>query len=474
MKINISNLGVIKNAQIELKPLTVFVGENGTGKTWAAYAIAGLLGPYGHKKYLEAYLNDKTDVKFQALEDSIQALFDKGTATLNLKEFLISHAEDFINETAKLIPQWLGIFMATKRVNFDAAVVSVKFTPDILDKVIETSNNSKVTAEFSIGKKTSPLLSLNALKEKNKDELYFYIISENKEIDSLPDPVKNKEIRKFVISVLFDAIHRSVLSNTRVFPSERTAFISINADSSRIKSEQDNSSTQAEKTGDELGNLVLFEPVKSFLAMLRSSMRGFFEISKEEQEYPEVNNFIKLSDFFENEILLGRVDFEDYGSYLELLYSPQENTNLELNVSSSMIKELAPLSLYLRYLANPNDLLVIDEPETNLHPSAQMEITEFMGMLVNSGLKLLITTHSPYILDHLENLMKAYDFKNKSDIKTHFLLEREDAFVSQNDISVYLFEDGNAKDLISEDGEIDWDTFNDVSRSMSEIYSCVI
>lgn len=33
-----------------------------------------------------------------------------------------------------------------------------------------------------------------------------------------------------------------------------------------------------------------------------------------------------------------------------------------------MVKELSPLVLYLRYLARAGELLIIDEPEMNLHP----------------------------------------------------------------------------------------------------------
>ena len=72
-----------------------------------------------------------------------------------------------------------------------------------------------------------------------------------------------------------------------------------------------------------------------------------------------------------------------------------------------MTKELVPLVLYLRYLAEPDDLIVIDEPEMNLHPAAQVEIIEFLAMLVNAGLNVLITTHSPYIIDHISNLIVA-------------------------------------------------------------------
>ena len=140
-------------------------------------------------------------------------------------------------------------------------------------------------------------------------------------------------------------------------------------------------------------------------------------------------------------------------------------------IVSSMVKELAPLVLCLRYLVKPNDLLIIDEPEMNLHPAAQVEIAEFLAMLVNAGLHVLITTHSPYIVDHLANLMQAAKHEDPDSIKEMFYLQRKEAFISQEKVSVYLFEDGTAKNIIREEGTINWETFGQVSDDVSRIYA---
>ena len=42
MKLEIRNLGVIEEAKIDIKPLTVFVGPNNAGKTWLAYTFSGI------------------------------------------------------------------------------------------------------------------------------------------------------------------------------------------------------------------------------------------------------------------------------------------------------------------------------------------------------------------------------------------------------------------------------------------------
>ena len=42
MDLILDKLGRIDHAEIEIRPLTVFVGENNTNKTWAAYCLYGL------------------------------------------------------------------------------------------------------------------------------------------------------------------------------------------------------------------------------------------------------------------------------------------------------------------------------------------------------------------------------------------------------------------------------------------------
>jgi len=44
-------------------------------------------------------------------------------------------------------------------------------------------------------------------------------------------------------------------------------------------------------------------------------------------------------------------------------------------------------------------IIIIDEPETNLHPKWQVEYAKSICKLVNLGCKFLITTHSPYMIE---------------------------------------------------------------------------
>lgn len=79
---------------------------------------------------------------------------------------------------------------------------------------------------------------------------------------------------------------------------------------------------------------------------------------------------------------------------------------LPLMSTSSMISELAPVVLYLRNLVRKGDLLIIEEPESHLHPAVQAELAVYIAKLVRSGVKVIVTTHSEWLLEQFGNLAR--------------------------------------------------------------------
>jgi hypothetical protein len=113
--------------------------------------------------------------------------------------------------------------------------------------------------------------------------------------------------------------------------------------------------------------------------------------------YPEI-----LAEF--SDIIGG--DYQVSGEDI-LSYVPRKNKKLKLSLteSSSAIRSLLDLGFYLRHQAAVGDLLIIDEPELNLHPENQRRIARLLARLVNLGIKVLITTHSDYIIKELNTLI---------------------------------------------------------------------
>ncbi|OQX24810.1 MAG: hypothetical protein BWK80_18910 [Desulfobacteraceae bacterium IS3] len=442
MKITIHNLGFIDKAEIDLRPLTVFIGNNGTGKTWTAYTLSSVFSAYGCRKYLEAYLDNRTRQKYPVLEDMVQQIINEGSAKIDMVEFADKYLELYINDVANMASGWMNSFMASERADFEKLRLDIMLAESkgmLIERIKTASLEGNIAKE-----------SVKASKEEGDSTLYFYTK------DNVSDKLSGNIVRQFSIETVLNILHYVFYQNISLFPTERTTFIIFPF----VKREK-------LKDSDPVTETILPGAIQHFSRMI-TWCSNVVKKDRQNQQY------IKLVEVLETEILQGKVDFETSKLKKELLFHVSKNLKLEMAVASSMIKELAPLALYLKNLAEPGDLLIIDEPEMNLHPAAQVELIEFFAMLVNAGLNILITTHSPYIVDHLANLMQAAKHKNKKKIKKLFYLEKTEAFISQDKVSVYLFEDGIAKNIVDENGVIDWGTFGNVSSDLSRIYSEIL
>lgn len=143
------------------------------------------------------------------------------------------------------------------------------------------------------------------------------------------------------------------------------------------------------------------------------------------------------------------------------------NENL-LPGASSGVRELYPLVFYLRYMATKGDLLVIENACMCLHPRLQVRMIEIFCMMANAGLNILLTTHSPYLLDHLQNLITGS--RNPQKNKDYLFLKCKEAFISAENVGIYLIENGTAQNILSVEGEIDWQTFGEISDRISQIF----
>ena len=110
----------------------------------------------------------------------------------------------------------------------------------------------------------------------------------------------------------------------------------------------------------------------------------------------------------EENVLKGsvRLDTAETG-YPSFAYRPSGwKADLPLMRTSSMVTELTPVVLYLRYLVSPGDVLIIEEPEAHLHPGAQAAFAREIARLIHSGVRVIMTTHSEWFLEQIGNLVR--------------------------------------------------------------------
>src|SRR5690606_38465608 len=108
------------------------------------------------------------------------------------------------------------------------------------------------------------------------------------------------------------------------------------------------------------------------------------------------------------DFLQATYEYADGMDYIEL---PQA-TKIKLSQASSGLQSVIPLLLIIQANTEtgqvPEGLFVIEEPELNLYPSSQKDLIEFIIKRINgSGDNLIITTHSPYLLTTIDNLIQA-------------------------------------------------------------------
>jgi predicted ATPase len=146
------------------------------------------------------------------------------------------------------------------------------------------------------------------------------------------------------------------------------------------------------------------------------------------------------------------------------------------------VKSLAGLDVFLRG-ARKGDVLIIDEPEMNAHPAAQMGLVELFAMMANQGIRVVLATHSPYIVDHLTNLVEASTLPavSREEIARSLALGSESAFLQPDKLAVHWFERKQEAIEVAvrpvfdrRERDIDWSTFSDMTDRISSLYSRIL
>lgn len=111
-----------------------------------------------------------------------------------------------------------------------------------------------------------------------------------------------------------------------------------------------------------------------------------------------------------SKVLKGRYVFAN-GEERLYLTDNHDNTDrfVKINYTSSGQQETVWLFNILFHIlvTNSKSFIILEEPEAHLYPDAQKDISEILALMSNQSCELLITTHSPYILGAVNNLIYA-------------------------------------------------------------------
>lgn len=117
---------------------------------------------------------------------------------------------------------------------------------------------------------------------------------------------------------------------------------------------------------------------------------------------------------------------------------------VKINFASSGQQEVVWILNVLFYylLNNKKAYFIIEEPESHLFPNAQKMIVEFISLMRYSGNKILLTTHSPYILGSVNNLLYAYKISKKVSFESLKRIIHPFQWIRFEELSAFFIERG--------------------------------
>ena len=151
-----------------------------------------------------------------------------------------------------------------------------------------------------------------------------------------------------------------------------------------------------------------FPELQTFSGGIADFLQGL--IRQERRRSESSRDIDAIADDLEADVLSGKIEVRSPTpeGYPEFRYRAADMaTEIRLSRASSMVSELAAFVLFLRRVVRPNDTLIIEEPESHLHPGAQSTMAVALARLVHAGVRVVVTTHSDWFLEEIGNLLRA-------------------------------------------------------------------
>ena len=397
--ISVKNFGPIEEAEIDLRPLTVFVGQSNTGKTYLAALIYALHQHFGdistypwenyHTKFEIGYLLNRLLI---AQQESLEEEIQKATQKLNTPGHPFIYSD---------LPEKIRTVLESKltdQENYQNEIIRC-FDIESVSKLIRFTGTTQNEMSISL-----------AVRDGNQTRWTFDAR------DNGSDPIMSGQINPDV-----------VLPNTRVEKLDLHDLLKVVL--GRKQKSNNSYYLPAARSGimqsrDVLASALIrratrigLDPleVSTFSGMIGDFLDQIVNYRRRRGSSTEIPSIAKQ---LETELLEGKIVVERSKpeAYPEFLYLPdQAKKPLRMSHSSAMVSELAPLVLYMRDIIDQGDLLIIEEPESHLHPEAQTIIAHTLSRLVRAGVRIIITTHSNWLLKQISNLIREGELRKQGE-----------------------------------------------------------
>ena len=396
MELIVKNFGPIKDAHIQTKRYNVLIGNTSTGKSVLAKLIS------------IAY-----EIEFYFIENGNFESFAK-----LLKKYCIDFP--FSDSTQIEISFALAHWIITKD---SFRIIKSIGSPFLKQDTVNISNNKDVAylyREISIDKNMENDLDPNNPIVEEAKKTYKELVdniahNQKTDLSQYSQPAIDLAYRTFLVSIY--EIYASIY-----IPAERN-----------LMSVFTNNIFSFLKSGSNIP-----ESIKRFGSL--------YEAAKGENKNLSID-FMNIKVDFANEN--DKIVLDDAG------------TEIRFEQASSGMQSIIPLWAVFLYGIKNRSLgtAIIEEPEQNLFPTLQVDlVNNLVAQLNQTKANLLITTHSPYILSVLDNLIYANDVyqkakaaDNKEQIQRIEKLVNPSMLINYDEVAAYLCKDDGVVERMNDD-----------------------
>lgn len=431
MKLHIENLLKIKETDINIEGITVIAGGNNSGKSTVGKALYAIFDSFynmdkaikdwkpndafreleKHSKNLDLLCKKLSGAKRRkvGLAQSIQRRYSVLLALCESESDIYNHVKGYCAEHVALY----GLEREWYSGNHEMMAWCEKTSSHMVETMLDY--DSEYAEKHGVENVFAPIFSFDISKSIKKGE-------------------KREDIRKTLVSICVksneasrqDAMNQIVFSNGKIKSVSQEFSVNTRAiyiDSPRVLEKFYSISSMTQAAARKLieDQLTPNKEVYSIQNMFSDMgyMPGFFG----ENDFPRESNaeMQKMDGIIERieeelkKLVEGSLVFsEEIFTGLQFLDDYYENRFQIQNLSTG-VKAIALLQLILHYrVLKRKSVLILDEPEINLHPEWQVAYAKYIVMLQKElDLHIVITTHSPFFLKALENAANEYGIWKK-------------------------------------------------------------
>ncbi len=418
LELSVANFGPIVAGRVDLRLLTVFAGPSNTGKSWLAILIYALHRFFSEGIQSSSYISSEDEASRQAIDALSEWAADtlgsqaEPTAVRNgemlfalpatVTEAIRAHLEKQTNALAREISRSFGADIKSlmrKERNGKETTVTARVRASDSESVRFEHRLSIKPPGFCSDFVDSPSLVTSA-KEGPTPDLFRHLARSHQDGT---DRSRHRYWYGHTLDLLLEHTLPDIVGSLHrpawYLPADRTGIMHAH---SVVVSALIESAPMA--------GIHSAKQMPTLSGVLADFLEQLIRLGSRSYRHPLRKTRAGPAEQIESAILQGSVITEtgEHTNYPRFTYRPSGwRKSLPLMNVSSMVSELAPVVLFLRHLVARGDLLIIEEPESHLHPAMQVEFIRQIARLVRSGIRVLVTTHSEWVLEELSNIVLA-------------------------------------------------------------------